>query len=82
VTQYASCWWYMPTHLGLCSGMSAFVRKDCTEIAANDQGTNIILELRQTAQSVDSHGHTDGWSSAGFCKQGVPKRPCIPDLKI
>ena len=29
VTQYASCWWYMPTHLGLCSGMSAFCRKDC-----------------------------------------------------
>ena len=30
VTQYASCWWYMPTHLGLCSGISARCRKLCT----------------------------------------------------
>ena len=29
MTQYASCWWYMLTHLGLCSGISARVRNDC-----------------------------------------------------
>ena len=26
VTQYASCWWYIATHLGLCSGISALCR--------------------------------------------------------
>ena len=29
VTQYASCWWYMATHLGLCNGISARIRNCC-----------------------------------------------------